>query len=296
MDFFSANRVFFYVLGAIAFLSSFYFFFFNTPSNFPKGMIFNLAEGSSLRNVSLALKKENIIRSRILFEALVILRGGEKHIISADYLFEDKVSSTEVARRILKGERHLAPIKITVPEGFTINDISEVAASKLLYFNKDKFLISAKEKEGYLFPDTYFFLTTADERDVIESMSANFKKKISMLEGEISQSGQSQRNIIIMASVIEKESKGDVDRDIISGILWKRLGLNMPLQADAAPGTYQTRGLPQNPIGNPGLVAIKAALYPQNSPYLYYLHDKGGNIHYAKSFAEHRQNILKYLK
>ena len=70
----------------------------------------------------------------------------------------------------------------------------------------------------------------------------------------------------------------------------------MSLQADAAPETYKTRGLPKLPIGNPGLLAIKAAIYPQSSPYLYYLHDKNGDIHYAKSFAEHQRNIAKYLK
>jgi len=103
-----------------------------------------------------------------------------------------------------------------------------------------------------------------------------------------------------MASLIEREGKGEIrgqtDRVFISGILWKRLSMNMPLQVDAAPSTYKSRGLPEAPIANPGLESIKAALYPKSSPYLYYLHDKNGLIHYAKSFSEHRQNILKYLK
>jgi len=70
----------------------------------------------------------------------------------------------------------------------------------------------------------------------------------------------------------------------------------MPLQVDSAPDTYKTKGLPKSPIGNPGIAAIKAAMYPQSSPYLYYLHDKSGNIHYAKTFAQHQENVLKYLK
>ncbi len=296
MDFFSANRVFFYVLGVIAFLSFFYSLFLRAPADFSPGIIFRIEEGMSLRSVSLELKREHIIQSRLAFEAFVIIHGGEKHVIPADYLFEAKASVWEVARRISKGERHLAPVKVTIPEGFNLSDIADVFVAKLTNFNKEKFLLEAKDKEGYLFPDTYFFFTTDTEIEALSSMSENFKKKISMLEGEINQSGKSQRDIIIMASVIERESKGSVDRDIISGILWKRLGMNMPLQADAAPETYKTRGLPQNPIGNPGFAAIKAAIYPQNSPYLYYLHDKDGNIHYAKLFNEHRQNISKYLK
>ena len=69
----------------------------------------------------------------------------------------------------------------------------------------------------------------------------------------------------------------------------------MPLQVDAAPETYKARGLPKNPIGNPGLKALRAAIFPEISPYLYYLHDKDGHIHFARSFFEHRQNVLKYL-
>ena len=296
MDFFSANRVFFYVLGVIAFLSFFYSLFLNAPANFSPGTIFRIEEGMSLRNVSLELKREDIIQSRLAFEAFVIIFGGEKHVISADYLFEARASVWEVARRISKGERHLAPVKVTIPEGFNMHDIVSVFSTKLTNFNKEKFLLEAKDKEGYLFPDTYFFFTTANEEDVLKSLTDNFKKKISMLEQDIMQSGKGEEDIIIMASVLEKESKGSIDRDIISGILWKRLSQGMFLQADAAPETYKNKGLPKSPISNPGLQAIKAALYPQNSPYFYYLHDKTGNIHYAKSFSEHRQNISKYLK
>jgi UPF0755 protein len=70
----------------------------------------------------------------------------------------------------------------------------------------------------------------------------------------------------------------------------------MPLQVDAMPDTYKNKGLPNSPIGNPGLKAIEAAIHPQTSPYLYYLHDKNGNIYYAKTFTEHEVNIKKYLK
>src|SRR3989344_2622263 len=96
--------------------------------------------------------------------------------------------------------------------------------------------------------------------------------------------------------LIEEESKGDIDREFISGILWKRLAMNMPLQVDAELNTYKTKGLPKNPISNPGIKAIKATLYPKISDYLYYLHDEDGNVHYAKTFEEHKLNKQKYLK
>jgi len=217
-------------------------------------------------------------------------------VVEADYYFENKLPVYEIARRVSRGEHHMAPVVATIPEGFNRNQIAEVFASKLMNFNKDRFLSATKGLEGYLFPDTYFFLNTDDDATVLSSMKDNFSKKIATVYSDIMSSHKIEREIIIMASLIEAEAKGDADRGFISGILWKRLSIGMPLQVDSAPETYKTKGLPKNPIGNPGLRAIMAAIYPQKSPYLYYLHDKNGNIHYARTFAEHVQNKFKYLQ
>lgn len=272
-----------------------FLFFLNAPVDFPIGTIVNIEEGASLRSVSQKLKNENIIRSTIFFEAFIVINGGEKHIIPTDYLFETKLPVFEVARRIAKGEHHLAPTKVTIPEGFNNEEIADNFTLKLSSFNKDKFLLTAKDKEGYLFPDTYFFGSRDTEEDVIRSMSENFEKKISPMRPKIISSGKTEKEIIIMASIIEREAKGDGDRGVISGILWKRLSIGMSLQADAAPETYKSIGLPKNPIGNPGLDAINSAIHPEKSEFLYYLHDQDGNIHYAKNFTEHKINIKKYL-
>lgn len=273
-----------------------YHFFFSVPDNFPAGTIINIEQGINLHSVSLELKREHIIRSRTAFEAFVIIYGGERHLISADYLFEDREPVYLVARRLIRGESHLAPVKVTIPEGFNIYDIAKTFISRLANFNQDKFLASAKDQEGYLFPDTYFFLTTVDEADVLKAMSNNFLKKITPILPTIISSGKNEKEIIIMASIIEKEAKGDTDRGLISGILWKRLSIGMSLQVDAQPETYKTKGLPQHPISNPGFEAIQAAISPQSSPYLYYLHDKIGHVHFARTFAEHKLNKIKYLK
>jgi len=292
MDFSKKNFIF-CVLSLIMFLVFVNILFFNAPNNFPEGTILNIKEGSSLRSTSKYLEENRIINSRVLFETFVIIFEGEK-VVSGDYLFENKIPVFEVARRVSRGERHLAPVKVTIPEGFNMADIAKAFVLKLPKFNQDNFLREAKE--GYLFPDTYFFLTTDDEKDVLQSMTNNFEKKISTIRPEIILSGKSEKDIITMASIIEKESKGDADREFISGILWKRLKMGMPLQVDADLNTYKTKGLPENPIANPGLKAIEAAIHPQSSSYLYYLHDKDGNIHYAKTFAEHLLNKKMYLK
>ncbi|MSU44788.1 endolytic transglycosylase MltG [Candidatus Nomurabacteria bacterium] len=296
MDFFSANRVSFYVLGTITFLLLFYSFFFSPPRDFPTETIVKIEQGKSLRSVSLKLKNEHIIRSRLIFEAFVILLDKERRVIEADYYFENKLSVWRVAERISNGEHHMAPIIVTIPEGFDVAQIADTFSSKLENFNKNKFLLEAKGLEGKLFPDTYFFLNTDTEIDVIKSMSANFEKKIIPIRPAIINSKKTEREIVIMASLIEGEAKGENDRGFISGILWRRLDLGMLLQVDVELETYKTKGLPKSPISNPGLRAIQAAIYPQKSPYLYYLHDKAGEIHYAKSFIEHQANIKKYLK
>lgn len=290
------NKNIFYALSAIIFLASFYILFFSAPRDFPLRAVLEIEPGMNLRDVSSILKKQRIIRSRMVFESFLIIFGAEARIVSADYLFENKLPVWKIAKRIAKSEHPMAPIVVTIPEGFDIGKIGDAFEPKLLNFNKIKFLLEAKDKEGYLFPDTYSFLISADEKSVLRIMNDNFEKKIAPFLSEIISSGKNEKDIVTMASIIEMESKGDADRGIISGILWKRLEINMPLQVDAAPETYKIKGLPKSPIANPGLLAILAAIRPQSSPYLYYLHDKNGVVHYAKTFAEHNKNILKYLK
>ncbi|HEY4513321.1 MAG TPA: endolytic transglycosylase MltG [Candidatus Paceibacterota bacterium] len=285
-----------YVFSGILFLIFFYFLFLSAPLDFPEGAIVEIELGSSLRGVSLKLKEEHVIRSRMVFEAFIIFFGREKGVISTDYYFENKLPVFAVARRVVRGEHFLAPLSVTIPEGYNINQIADTFSLRLPNFSKSNFLEKAKDLEGRLFPDTYFFINTDNEEDVINSMNSNFTKKITPLLPEITASGKKEKDIIIMASIIEKEAKGDADRAMISGILWKRISIGMPLQVDAAPETYKSRGLTKSAISNPGLEAIKSAIYPQKSPYLYYLHDKNGGIHYAKNFSEHQSNEQKYLR
>jgi UPF0755 protein len=285
-----------YIFILIIFLSLVYFFFLSAPLSFPSGSVVEIKENSSLRSVSIYLEDNNIIRSRVLFETFMIILGGDRYIKPGDYLFEKKLPVFEIARRIAMGEKHLSPIKATIPEGFDVSEISNLFVSKLKNFDQNKFLQEASAKEGFLFPDTYFFFTNDNEQEVLRVMSENYEKKMIPVRPLIAKSGRTELDIITMASILEKEAEGNADRNIISGILWKRLSLGMPLQVDAAPITYKTKGLPQEPICNPGMDAIMAALNPQSSKYLYYLYDKDGNVHFAVTFAEHLLNKKKYLK
>lgn len=286
----------FYVLAGAVSLLLVYWLFLSPPRNFPSGTVVAIEPGTTLRSVSRNLKEQNIIRSRVAFEAGVILLHGKKKIISGNYLFKDTLPIWSVANRIATGKRGQKALKITIPEGFDRTQIAEILSGKLVSFDSEEFMRLSAEEEGYLFPDTYFFYNVDDAAQVIAVMNANFKKKIDSLRGDILKSGYTEKEIIVMASLVEREADGDADREMIAGILWKRLKNNILLQADAAPITYEKRGLPEDPIANPGLLAIKAAIFPKSSPYLYYLHDAEGNIYYAKTFEEHKINKAKYLK
>lgn len=291
-----SQKALFFIFSILIFIYLFVHFIFTAPAKFPEGIILNIEQGESLHSLSGQLKTDKIIRSRALFESFIILLGGEKNIFPGDYFLPNRMSVFEVAKKISTRDRGLAPLKITIPEGYDLNDMADIFSNRLHNFNKESFLQLTSGKEGYLFPDTYFFFSADNEEIVINSLENNFQKKIATVESDILASGKTEKQIIIMASLIEREANGDNDREIISGILWNRLKKNMPLQVDAELWTYKNKGLPNQPICNPGIKAIKAAIFPQASSYLYYLHDKQGVIYYAKTFEEHKKNIKKYLK
>lgn len=286
----------FYIVVLFFLFLIFYFSFLSAPKNFPIRTAVVIEQGEILRSVSGHFKEQNVIKSRIVFEAFVIIYGGEKHITAGDYLFENKASVIEVAKRVAQREINLAPVKVTIPEGFTNQEIADLFSTKLRNFDENRFLEDAKLQQGYLFPDTYFFFTSDDDQKVLDYMTSNFEKRIKTIQKDFLTSSRTEKDLITMASIIEKEAKGDSDRALISGILWNRISKNMALQVDADMWTYKNRGLPVSPICNPGLEAIKAAIFPTKSAYLYYLHDPEGGIHFAKTFEEHKNNKAKYLK
>ena len=172
--------------------------------------------------------------------------------------------------------------------------------------------------EGYLFPDTYFFAPEATAEDIITALLTNFGKK---WEGIAIQSNENDgafdpkrlHAVITLASIIEEEGRTKEERDMISDIFRKRIALGQPLQSDATINfilgttrlqptlkdlervspynTYQNRGLPPGPISNPGLVSLRAALFPKSNPYYYFLVDiDTGETFYATTFEEHVKN------
>lgn len=272
-----------------------YYYFVSAPLG-SKDIVVHVASKQTLTSVSIDLEKKNIVRNADVFKALVLLFKSGKEISRGDYLFPQGSSAFKVAWMLARSDHNVDPIKITFREGIANTEMANILADKLSVFRKDLFLSDERGKQGYLFPDTYFFfnLTTTDE--ILDEMSSNFKRRISSLDSDIKKSGHTLDEIITMASIVEREADGKDDAPVIAGILWKRIEKGMMLQADAAPTTYKALGLPSEPIANPGIMSIKATIAPKDSPYLFYIHDKSGMVHYASTYDEHKKNIDKYLR
>ena len=281
------------------------YFFLSAPKNFPSGAAIVIEKGTGLAEISGKLKKEGFIKNKYAFALYARVFNKSKKIKYGKYLFNEPVSIFSLLSRFTKGEFGFKPVKVTVAEGLTAKKISELFGD-FENFDKEEFLEKTVNMEGYLFPDTYLFLLFAETEQIIGTMTDNFKKK----------AGDVGKDIVIMASLIEKEVPDSGDRKIVSGILWKRLKLGMALQVDAvfpyitgkrevllddlkidSPyNTYLHKGLPPGPISNPGLDAIEAARNPKESPYLYYLSGQDGKTHFSKTYEEHLRNKEKYLR
>lgn len=181
--------------------------------------------------------------------------------------------------------RYAPEVTVTVPPGFTNKEIAFRVASST-NVAAAAFIKAAAGAQGYLFPDTYRFYASTTAVDVIRRMRDNFSEKVPK---------EATRDILIMASILEGEIKTDEEMRLVADILFRRLRAGWPLQVDVAPETYDRRGLPSDPINNPGARAINAALHPIPNQYWFYLTGKDDVAHFARTLAEHNKN-KKFLK
>lgn len=276
-----------------------------------------IPEGTPVSEAARTLEEARVIRSSALFTLLVRTFGGARGVSAGTYVFDKPLPLFAVLRRVSAGDTGAPLVKVTIPEGATVRDIARLIAEASSGFDEAAFVALAGREEGYLFPETYFFPSGVTPEAALAAMRAEFDARITELEGDISVSGKSLRDVVIMASLLEKEARKFETRRTVAGILWKRLELGMPLQVDAVFGyilgtdtfsptfdqlkldspynTYTHVGLPPGPIGNPGIDSLKAALNPNESPYFFYLTGADGTMHYAKTFDEHVAN-RRYLK
>lgn len=293
----------------------FFSYVFLPPKDFKHNTTVTVERGSTLRDIANTLEKEGVVRSAFWFQFFTLMLADEKNIEAGEYAFGIPMNSYAVAQIFASGQKNTRVVKVTIPEGLTNKEIVSVFEKSLVLFDSSYFL--AKASEGYSFPDTYFFTPEATTVDVLEMLTQTFSEKTAELKSEALPEGVIFEDIIKMASILEKEARTPKDMAMVSDILWRRIKLGIPLQVDASfvyilgKGTkdltvedlaidspynsYVYKGLPPTPISNPGLVAIKAAIFPTPNSYLFFLTGKDGEMYYSKTFEEHIVKKQKYL-
>lgn len=307
-----------FLCGVLLFLI--YYLAIAAPVDFQSTSLVKVTKEESIGEVANRLKEKNLIHSVVAFKLFARAFGAHDHLVAGEYFFPGPQNVILLSRRLAHGDYQLVPVRVTFPEGVTISRMAEILHERVPDFDVQAFRASAQAKEGYLFPDTYFFLPGQEPLAVITTLEANFKEKITKPEvvAAIAQSKRSLVDLVTMASLLEKEASNFHDRQVIAGVLWHRLAIGMPLQVDAvfpyiigkntfeltkadlkvaSPyNTYTNKGLPPGPINNPSIESILAAATPITTNYVYYLSDMQGNFHFCVTYACQKANQQKYLK
>jgi UPF0755 protein len=274
-----------------------------------------IEKGTSLQKIAQTLKEKKIIQSVFLLK-LCNKMTGNAPVQSGAYLFENPEHVCQIARKLSSGTYGDSRIKVTLPEGSTNREVANIIKNKIPNFDTQGFIEKTANLQGYLFPETYFFYKNVSPEEVIKELQDTYHREIGSLFQSVPP--ERQKQIIIMASILEREANNPDEAKVISGILWKRIEIGMPLQVDATLryttgrgsdkltlddlqrdgpyNTYTRKGIPPGAIGNPGTLMITAAMNPEKSAYVYYLHDTNGQIYYAKTHDEHVNNKNKYLR
>lgn len=280
--------------------------------------IFAIQKGEGVREIANNLKSANLIKDPIVFFLLEKIEGLDKKIQAGEFRLYPSMSATEIANNLTHGT---LDIWVTIPEGLRADEIADSLKQKVPSYNESwRSLLNASE--GYLFPDTYSIPRDADINLVLSLMKNNFQQKYDSVKTEKT-TNLSDFQTIILASIIEKETKFAEDRPLVASVFINRLNIGMALGSDptvmyalgydpvsktywkkdltvndlAINSPYNTRknpGLPPGPISNPGLSSIEAALKPANTNYLYFFADKQGHLHFATTLQGHQANIQKY--
>ncbi len=197
-----------FIFAVFVISSVLYVFLISPPATFKDGAIFSVEEGETLSEISDALISEGYIRSGAAFK--IIVRGfffEDTGAVAGDYFFQRPLNSIVLAKRIVSGDFHLEPVKTTIPEGLNKFEIAELITVRLPDFDSETFIALAPE--GYLFPDTYFFIPNIRPEKAIEMMRANFEHQLEPYVAEIGTSeklGRSLDELIKMASIVENDS------------------------------------------------------------------------------------------
>ena len=290
----------------------------------------DIPQGAGTYTIGRHLVDGGVVRDMATFRTAVTLSGQGRHLQAGEYRFDRPMTAREVVDKIARGEVYLRPI--TFPEGLTIRQAAELYSSKgfgdASEFRKaagNAGLISeidprAHDLEGYLFPDTYNLTRRMTADQLVERMVGVFDKALTPeLRQQAGARGLSVRQLVTLASIVEKETGRPEERPLIAGVYTNRLKIGMGLQCDPTViyaleragryngnltradlqfdspyNTYRYAGLPPGPIASPGRASLEAAAHPADVPYLYFVSRNDGSHVFAATLEEHNRNVQEY--
>jgi len=312
-------------------LATIYVHFLTPPSFEHHSKVVNIPAGTGFQEISRILEENGIVRDRRSFYLLGRLEEAIPRVKAGEYEFHTRMTPGAVLAKLVRGEVIQYPI--TIPEGFNVFQVGEVleqakVCGKKFFLEKtrDRAFIASlglegENLEGYLFPDTYNFPKGFGEEQVIQQMVSRFKTVYTSLAARAEHLGLNSKEVVILASMIEKEAKDDRERRLISAVFHNRLHRGMALQSDPTAiygvkrgkaaseritkkdlerrtpyNTYHVSGLPKGPIANPGLKSLQAALYPADVNYLYFVSKNDGTHYFSRTLEEHNRAVNKYQR
>lgn len=288
-----------------------------------------IPEGATFRQVAALLQREHLLWNQWGLLLLGKVTASDRRIVAGEYALRSDMSPKDLLAELRSGHVVLHPV--TIPEGYTAAQIAELLDQKGVVDGKE-FLRLVHDRafiqtlglerdslEGYLFPSTYRLARRVKSKDVIATMVGSLRQVLTPeLQARAKDVNMSVHDVLTLASVIEKESGVESERELVSAVFHNRLRRHIPLQSDptviygirnfdgnltkkdlASVGpynTYRITGLPPGPIANPGAGAILAALYPVPTTYLYFVSRNDGTHQFSSTLAEHNRAVERYQR
>ena len=299
-----------------------------TPANqASENVVITIPAGQSFKITTQALANSRIIKDPFKFKIIARLKGYDKKLQAGDYELSASMSPIQILQKMVNGQIKL--YRLTVPEGLNLYQIADlvqaagfVSASGFIAAATDVELahqqdLAAETFEGYLFPETYFFPKNVSAKTIVLTMANRFRQIFnSTWRQRARQLGFSVHQIVILASIIEKETGAPFERPIISSVFHNRLRKKMRLESDPTViyglkdfdgnlkrkhletptpyNTYKRSGLPAGPIANPGKKSLEAALYPADTQYIYFVSKKNQTHQFSTNYEDHHRAVQKY--
>ena len=300
-----------------------------SPSEHPSSKVVVIPDGSTFQQVATLLERERLIKSRFAFVLIGRYQSADRKVQAGEYELNPAMVPAEILSKLLSGQVVFHPV--TIPEGLTMTQTADLLAQQgvadrdeLLRLMKDRAVtaslgVKADNLEGYLYPDTYKFPKSVKAKEVITTMVEHLRQIYGLeLETRAQELKMTQHEVLTLASVIEKETASNGEREEISAVFHNRLKKHIPLQSDPTViyglpnfdgnihkkdlsidspyNTYRFAGLPPGPIANPGIRSIRAALYPSGSRALYFVSKNDGTHQFSVTLMEHNLAVEKYQK